>query len=144
MPLAKDLSEFIALLNSNRVEYVIVGAHALAFHGVPRFTGDIDFLVRPSVENAARVAAALQEFGFKSLTAADFTAEGQVLQLGFPPNRVDVLTSISGCGFDEVWEGRVDSNLDGQPVSFIGREEFRKNKRASGRPKDLADLDSLQ
>src|SRR5258706_10104952 len=100
MPLPKDLREFIGLLNSNGVEYVVVGAHALAFHGVPRFTGDIDFLVRPSHENAARVVAALHEFGFKSLTVADFTTEDQILQLGFPPNRIHVLTSISGCSFD--------------------------------------------
>ena len=123
---------------------MIVGAHALAFHGVPRFTGDIDFLVRPSEENAARVASALHEFGFKSLTAADFTSEGQILQLGFPPNRIDVLTSISGCSFDEAWAARVLSTLEGHAVSFLGLEQFKKNKLASGRPKDLADLDSLK
>ena len=144
MPLPKDLREFIGLLNSNGVEYVIVGAHALAFHGMPRFTGDIDFLVRPSAENAACVVAALHQFGFKSLTVADFTAEDQIVQLGFPPNRIDVLTSISGCSFAEVWAGRKESTLDGQPVSFLGLDEFKKNKRASGRPKDLADLDSLE
>jgi hypothetical protein len=144
MHLAKDLKEFIALLNANEAEYVIVGAHALAWHGTPRFTGDIDFLVRPSPENARRVESAMHQFGFPALTASDFVAEDSIVQLGYPPNRIDILTSISGCSFDEVWAGKVRGQMDGLLVNFIGRTEFKTNKLASGRPKDMADLDSLE
>jgi hypothetical protein len=124
---------------------VIVGAFALAYHGLPRFTRDIDVLVRPSAENAARVVAALRDFGFTSgITAGDLALEDRVLQLGHPPLRIDVLTSISGISFEEVWGGRVAAELDGVPVFFIGREQFVRNKRAAGRAKDLADIEPLE
>ena len=145
MRLPKDFKEFIELLNSNRVEYVIVGGYALAFHGTPRYTGDIDFLVRCSPENAARLEKCLHAFGFGSLgiTAADFLKSGQVVQLGFPPHRIDIVTSITGVDFDEIWPLRIASELDGQPVSFIDRGSFVKNKKATGRMKDLADVEAL-
>jgi hypothetical protein len=143
--LQKDLREFIELLNSARVEYVVVGGHAVAFHGHPRFTGDIDFLVRASPENALRIIDVLKRFGFggTGLVAADFEAAGRIVQLGRPPNRIDLLTAISGVDFDEVWATRIASTLDGIDVAFIGKDALLKNKRASGRAKDLADVEAI-
>jgi len=117
MRLEKDLREFIALLNSNEVEYVIVGAFALAFHGRPRYTGDIDILVRPSPDNGAKLERAISVFGFSSvgLSAADFLAPDQVVQLGRAPNRIDILTSLTGVDFEEVWDQRVESEIDALP-----------------------------
>jgi predicted nucleotidyltransferase len=145
MRLPKDLREFIESLNSHHVEFVIVGGYALAFHGVPRYTGDIDILVRPTPENAAQLIGAIREFGFGStgLTDADFLVPGQVIQLGYPPNQIDLLTAITGVGIDEIWEHRVAGQLDGVAVHFIGRESFIKNKAATGRTKDKADLETL-
>jgi hypothetical protein len=144
--LQKDLREFIALLNSQKVDYVVVGGHAVAYHGYPRFTGDIDFLVRPTTENAQKVMAALEGFGFGAIgiSANDFTREGQVVQLGRPPNRIDLLTSISGVSFDEVWSGRVRLDLDGDPVFLIGADQLLHNKRSTGRLKDMADAEQIE
>jgi hypothetical protein len=143
--LAKDLREFIESLNSHKVEFVIVGAHALAFHGHPRYTADLDILFRRSAENAARLQRAIQQFGFGSvgLAADDFLQPEQVVQLGHPPNRIDLLSSISGAEFDEVWSSRVEGRLDDVPVHFISRAALVKNKRATGRLQDLADLEAL-
>jgi hypothetical protein len=129
------LREFIELLSSNEVEFVLIGGHAVAFHGYPRLTLDADFLVRPSPDNAQRVVAALQQFGFGDvgLSTADFERPAQVIQLGVPPNRIDILTSISGVSFDEVWAGRVEIEIDGLALSVIGRAELLHNKRASGK-----------
>ena len=145
MPLQKDLKEFIESLNSHHVEYLIVGAFALAFRGVPPSTGDIDFLVQRSPENAARVEEVLVQFSFAwlGLSLAVFMAPNQVIQLGLPPNRIDLLTSIAGVEFEEAWAGRVAANLHGIPVSFIGRECLIRNKRATGRTRDRADLEAL-
>ncbi|MBZ5620640.1 MAG: nucleotidyltransferase [Acidobacteriia bacterium] len=145
MRLSKDLREFIESLNSHAVEYVIVGAYALAYHGSPRYTGDVDILIRPSAENADRLEGAIRKFGFGSLGlgADDFREPYQVIQLGHPPNRIDLLTGLTGVLFDEAWEGREPGDLDGIPVQFIGREAFLKNKRATGRLKDRADLEAL-
>ena len=140
-----DFKELLGLFNAHRVEYVVVGGYALAFHGAPRFTGDLDLLVRPTDENAGRIVAALQAFGFGSLglTSADFLDPDRVVQLGVPPVRVDLLTSISGVRWDDVASGRVRGAYGEVPVDFIGRQEFVKNKRASGRHRDLADLEAL-
>ena len=145
MDLAPDLREFLESLNSKKVEYVVVGGYAQAYHGRPRFTGDIDVLVRPSEDNSLRLVAALAGFGFTQLglTEEDFAAEGQVIQLGVAPNRIDILTSITGCDFEEVWRTRIRTELGGVPVNMIGKQEYIKNKRASGRARDLADLDAL-
>jgi hypothetical protein len=142
----KDLREFIALLNSHAVEYVIVGGHAVAYHGFPRFTGDMDFFVRASAPNAARVIAVLQAFGFKEMSGLELTlAEaGKVVQLGRPPNRIDLLTGISGVTFDEAFAGSVGTELDGLAVRMIGFAELVKNKSASARPKDIVDLQQLK
>jgi hypothetical protein len=145
MDLSKDLSEFIRSLNSNNVEYVVVGGYAQAYHGRPRFTGDIDILIRPSAENAARLRSALNQFGFSAvgLQEEDFTREEQIIRLGMAPNRIDILTSLTGCNFEDVWATRVPAKIADLPVNFISKEQYIRNKRAVGRPQDVADLDAL-
>jgi hypothetical protein len=143
--LHKDLREFIGLLNSHGVDYLIVGGHAVAFHGYPRFTGDTDFFVRPTAKNAERLMRVLGAFGFGDigLDIGTFTLPDKVVQLGRPPNRIDLLTSISGVGFEAGWDSRVAAELDGLPVWFIGREALLQNKRAAGRIKDADDIEKL-
>jgi nucleotidyltransferase DUF2204 len=145
MPLHPDWKEFLHLLNSHGVEYLVVGAHARGLYGIPRYTRDIDIFLRRSPANATRVESVLREFGFASLriTAEDFLTPGRVVQLGVEPYRIDLLTSISGVEFDEAWSDRVTADLGGVPVSFISLRAFRKNKLAAGRPRDLADLADL-
>ena len=145
MEVQKDFRDLLELLNAHKVEYMIVGAYALAFHGAPRYTGDIDIFVRPDPENAQRVMAALNDFGFGSagLTAADFEIGDKVVQLGFPPVRVDIVTSITGVSWKEAASGRVEGIYGNIPVYYIGREQFVSNKRALGRKKDLADMEAL-
>jgi predicted nucleotidyltransferase len=144
--LDKNLREFIELLNSAKVEYLIVGGHAVGYHGKPRFTGDIDFFLAVSEQNAEAVMGALNKFGFGEigLSAEDFLKPDFVVQLGYPPNRIDLVTGISGVGFAEAWAERIDGELDGVPVHFIGREHLIQNKRASGRPKDIEDVRVLE
>jgi hypothetical protein len=146
MPLNKDWREFIELLNSNRVEYVVVGAFAVAWYGYPRFTADLDILIKPDSINAARMLEALQQFGFGALgiEAGDLTAAGQVIQLGVKPNRIDILTSISGVRFEEAWRDRMEGSLDGIPVTFIGRDALIRNKESTGRAKDKGDAEELR
>jgi hypothetical protein len=143
--LPNDLKEFIGLFNSAKVDYLIVGGHAVAFHGYPRLTGDFDFWIRPTFENAERVARVLSTFGFPDLEseASVFTQPEQIIQLGRPPNRIDILTSASGLDFEQAWRNRVAGHLDSLPVFFLDKEALLKNKRASGRLKDLADVDEL-
>ena len=143
--LQADLREFIVLLNSHHVEYLVVGGHAVAFHGHPRFTGDIDFLIRRTADNAERVLNVLTAFGFGGvgITEEDLLQPARVVQLGHPPNRIDILTSISGVAFEVAWEGRVATELDSQIVNLIGWNDLLQNKRAAGRAKDLADVQKL-
>ena len=143
--LQTDLSEFIGLLNSHGVEYLIVGGHAVAYHGHPRFTGDIDFFVRPTRDNADRLLQVLRAFGFGGLDvgAGDFTVPDRTVQLGRPPNRIDILTSISAVSFDEAWNGRVAGRLGGHAVNFPGWEALIRNKTASARDKDHLDVKTL-
>ena len=143
--LQADLKEFIALLSSHSVEYLIVGGHAVAFHGHPRFTGDIDFFIRATPSNVQRLLAVLNDFGFGSLgiTDRDLLEPKRIVQLGRPPNRIDLLTSISGVDFDSAWESRIDSIMDDQRVIMIGWNELLRNKKAAGRQKDLADVEEL-
>ena len=145
MKLERDLREFIELLNAHEVRYLVVGAHAVAFHGRPRYTADIDFFVDSSPENAQRISDTLQEFGLVDIgvNSADFTASDLIVQLGIEPNRVDIMTSISGVTFNEAWGSRTAGELDGLPVHFISKELLRRNKAAVGRKQDLADLDYL-
>ena len=146
MALPKDFREFLELLNSHGVEYVIVGGFALAWHGRPRFTGDIDILIRRTPENARRTADVIEAFGFRPLrvTAEELMKEGQIVQMGLRPIRIDVITSISGVDTELVWLRRIAGEMDSIPVWFIDRESFLANKRASGRPQDLADVEELE
>lgn len=145
-PLPGDWKELLTLFEERKVEYVVVGAMALAIHGFPRYSGDLDLFVRAAPENAVRIVQALAEFGFGllGLTAEDFCQENIVIQLGVAPHRVDLMTSIDGVHFEEAWEGHVRAKLDGLELSFIGRSELLKNKLASGRTKDLADAENLR
>ena len=145
MPLTKDSREFIECLRSNKVEFLIVGALAVSWHGFPRYSGDIDFFVRPGGENAVRLMAALEQFGFGGLGIQmdDLTAENRVIQLGVEPNRIDLMTSISGVSFEEAWQSRVSATLDGIEVDLIGRKALIRNKRAAGRSRDLIDVHEL-
>lgn len=146
MPLSKDLREFVECLNSNAVEYLIVGALAVSWHGYPRYSADIDFFLNASPSNAARVLGAIREFGFGSLEISldDLTAPARVIQLGQEPNRIDLMTSISGVGFDEAWQTRVEGSLDGIAVNFIGRAALLRNKASTGRAKDRLDVEELR
>ena len=145
MELQKDFKEFFECLNARRVEYLIVGSYALAFHGSPRFTGDIDVYVKPDRINADKIISALDDFGFGAigLTPEDFMSSDKVVQLGYSPIRIDIMTSISGVDWEEASKGAVEGDYGSVPVKFIGRREFVLNKRASGRKKDLADLEAL-
>ena len=146
MLISKDLREFVELLNSNGVEYVVVGALAVAWHGYVRYSADLDILIRTGEPNVERVLTAMDQFGFGSLGLGkrDLAAAGTVIQLGVQPNRIDLLTSITGVSFEAIWIGRTPGTLDGVPVQFIGREELIKNKEATGRAKDLGDVDELR
>lgn len=146
MRLSNDLKEFLESLNSRGVDYVIVGAHSLAFHGRPRYTGDLDILVRATSGNASRLVDLLNQFGFTdtAFKESDFTESEQMIQLGRPPNRIDLLTSITGVSSDEAFATKVRAELDGIPVFILGRDALIQNKRAVGRPRDLADLETLE
>jgi hypothetical protein len=146
MPLPKDWRAFIASLNSSGVEYLIVGAVALAHHGFPRYTGDLDILVHNTPENAQRLEVALRDFGFAELglKQSDFVESYRVIQLGVAPNRIDLLTSLTGVTFEEAWPERAEAELEGMPVHFIGRRALIQNKKATRRPQDLADLEALE
>lgn len=143
-----DFRDVLLALSAEGAEFLVVGAHALALHGVPRATGDLDVLVRPSLDNAARVMRALVRFGAPiasaGVTTEDFATPGVVYQIGLPPSRIDVLTQISGVTFDEAWADRQASTLEGATVHFIGRDTLIRNKQATGRPKDIADVSRLR
>ena len=145
MEAQKDFRDLLELLNAHKVEYMIVGAYALAFHGAPRYTGDMDIYVKPNSTNAQRIMAALNDFGFGSveLSVTDFELEDKVVQLGFPPVRVDIVTSITGVSWEEAASGRIEGRYGDVLVYYIGRGEFISNKRRLGRKKDLADLEAL-
>jgi hypothetical protein len=145
MDVQPDFRDLLALFNKNNVDYVIVGGYALAFHGAPRYTGDLDILVKADRENAARILAALDAYGFGSLAISidDLSEPRKVIQLGFPPVRIDILTSITGVSWEDVHRDRVAASFGDVPVHFIGRRQFVLNKRAVGRKRDLADLEAL-
>ena len=147
--LTDDWSEFLRLLQKHRVRFLVVGAHALAAHGRPRFTGDFDVFVDATPANARRVYGALREFGVGGIITEELFAspEGSGaagLTIGVPPTRLDVLKSISGVTFAEAWRSRIFARFDGKPVPIIGLDAYVKNKRASGRAKDLLDLALLE
>jgi hypothetical protein len=144
--LDEDLRELLASLIAHRVDFLVAGGHAVAFHGYPRYTEDLDLYVRATRENGARILVALEAFGFGGLglTADDFTADDRVIQLGRAPNRVDLLTRLWGVDFDDAWSRRVEASLDAIPVAMLGRTDLIRNKRATGRPQDLADVAALE
>ena len=146
MALSKDWREFLELLNSRGVDYVIVGAQSLAFHGRPRHTGDLDILVRPTPDNARLLLTLLNQFGFEqsSFKETDFLQPEQIIQLGRAPSRIDLLTSISGVSTNEAFTSKISAILDGIPVFILGRDALIRNKRSVGRPQDLADLAVLE
>ena len=142
--LPRDFREFLRLLNSNAAEYIVVGGYAVNYHGYSRSTGDIDIWVGSRDDNAARVAAALRQFGFASATTDLFAGEDKIVRIGVPPLRLEILTSVSGLQFDESYNNRQVVEVDGVSVPFLNLNDLRKNKRAAGRAKDLADLDELE
>lgn len=146
MQLSRDLSEFVASLSANGVRYLVVGGYAVAAHGHPRFTKDLDIWIEATPDNAQRVLKALDAFGFPGLglVAADFVEPGSVIQLGNPPQRIDLLTSMSGVQFGECYEMRVQLFVGSQSVDFIDLDNLVRNKTASGRPQDLADVAALR
>lgn len=146
MLFTREFREFVELLNSNKVEYLVVGAFAVAWHGHPRFTGDLDIWIRPDAENAGHLLDALQQFGFGSLdiNIEDLATAGQIIQLGIQPNRIDLITSISGVAFEAAWDGRIEGSIDDVPVNFIGRTALIQNKESTGRAKDRGDAEELR
>jgi hypothetical protein len=145
MELNQDFKEFIVLLNFHKVEYLVVGGYAVGFHGHPRYTGDIDFWIAISDENAERMLLALREFGFGSidLKKEDFLKENLILQLGYEPCRIDILTSITGVSFKECFERKVIAEMEGLRINFINIKDLKENKSKTGRAKDLGDIENL-
>jgi hypothetical protein len=143
----EDFLDLLGALIAAGARFLVVGAHAMAVHGVPRATGDLDVWVSTEAANVDKVWAALLRFGAPvaemGVSRDDLTRPEQVVQIGLPPRRIDVLTSISGVSFDEAWSGRVNRQIGGLAVPFLGREELVRNKRAAGRIKDRADLEAL-
>ena len=146
MRLSNDWREFLESLNSRGIDYVVVGAHSLAFHGRPRYTGDLDILVRATRENAAKLVDLLNQFGFADVgfKESDFTEPDQLIQLGRAPNRIDLLTSITGVTTDQALASKVSADLAGIPVFILAKDALIRNKRAVGRPQDIADLKVLE
>ena len=146
MELDQDFNEFVQLLLANNVRFLIIGGYALAAHGAPRYTGDLNTWLWVNSDNAERVIAALEAFGFGSLnTTRDVLLQPYiVIQLGYPPHRIDLLTGIDGVNFDDAWSRRVEFVIDGRNVPFISREDLITNKKAVARPQDLADVATLE
>jgi hypothetical protein len=146
--MTEDWSDLLAALVGARARFIVVGAHALAVHGVPRATQDLDVWIEATADNAVRVWQAPVDFGAPledlGIQAVDFTRPGTVIQLGVPPNRIDILTGISGVSdFEATWRNRVEHDVEGRPIPFLGRDALIANKRAAGRLKDLADIEAL-
>ncbi|CAN5779391.1 nucleotidyl transferase AbiEii/AbiGii toxin family protein [soil metagenome] len=146
MDLDRDFREFVGSFIGHEVRFLLIGGYALAAHGLPRATGDLDTWVWLDRDNASKIIAALDEFGFGSLglSVDDFVEPEIVVQLGYPPHRIDIITSIDGVDFDDAWERRMMVNVGGVEVPIIGREELILNKIAAGRPQDLADVARLR
>lgn len=145
MRLDPDFAELLGLLLEREVRFLVVGGYAVAAHGHPRYTGDLDLWLLVDPGNAASVVSALEDFGFSALglTEEDFLRPAGVVQLGYPPLRIDLLTSVDGLDFSDCWPRRVHVGVNGLDVPFIGRSDLLRNKRASGRLQDLADLEAL-
>ncbi|MBA2498663.1 MAG: nucleotidyltransferase [Chitinophagaceae bacterium] len=143
---SQDFREFIELLIKHKAEYLIVGGYAVGVHGHPRYTGDLDIWLNPSSENAELILKSVNEFGFSSygLKQSDFTKPGNVIQLGYPPFRIDLLTEIDGVTFNECYKNRKVVTIDNLVVNFIGFDDLLKNKKQSGRLRDIDDIDNLK
>lgn len=143
--LPPDFKDFLQLLNSHHVEYLLIGGYAVGYHGYPRATGDMDIWIAIHPQNAEQVVAALKEFGFDlpDLSAELFLKENQVIRMGVPPVKIDITTTISGVRFDECYAERIVDVLDGVQVNLISLKHLKANKKASGRLRDLADLENL-
>jgi hypothetical protein len=141
-----DFRDMLSAFSDAGVEYLLVGAYALAVHGLPRATGDIDIWIRPTPENARRSLEALASFGapLNQLTAEDLSTQGTVFQIGLAPRRIDVLTSIDGVSFETAWENHLTVLLDRLSIPVIGKEDLILNKRSTGRTRDLADAEQLE
>ncbi len=144
--LSKDFKEFIRLLNEHNVKYLVVGGYAVAFHGHPRYTKDLDIWIESSIDNATNLLKALDQFGFGSLglSLQDFLAPDQIIQLGYPPNRIDILTTAAGVDFETCYHSRVSTTIDETQVEFIDIENLKMNKLSTGRSQDLADTENLK
>jgi hypothetical protein len=144
--LNQDFREFIQLLNDNQVKYLIIGGYAVAVHGHPRYTKYLDIWVEMTSENADRMMTALNQFGFGSLglSPQDFQTPDQIIQLGYPPNRIDIITTPDGIDFETCYNSKLEIVIDDISINFIDLENLRKNKKASGRLQDLADLENLE
>jgi hypothetical protein len=145
MELQNDFEDLCASLNGRSVDYLIVGGYALAFHGAPRFTGDIDIFVRPALDNIHSLLTALGDFGFREspVRPVDLLCEGKILELGRPPVQVHIMASITGVSWETAWQSRQPGEYGKAPVYYLGREAFLANKKAAGRAKDLADIEAL-
>jgi predicted nucleotidyltransferase len=146
MILAKDFEEFVALLNKHDVEYMVVGGYALAFHGKPRHTGDLDIWINISEQNAEKLLLVIKEFGLASLglEKADFLNSGYITQIGYPPLRIDILNNIDGLEFKEAIKNKESIDVDGLLINYIGLHDFITNKKASGRSQDLTDIKEIE
>jgi len=146
MPVNPDFRDLLSALCAEGVEYLLVGAHAVAIYAEPRYTKDMDLWVRPSVENAHRVFRALQSFGapLEGIAVEDFADAEIIYQLGVAPNRVDIMMRIEGVGFEAAWTNRVERTYGDVPLHVISKEDLIRAKKASGRPQDLLDLEKLQ
>ncbi len=143
--LPNDFKEFLRLLNSHRVEYLLIGGYAVGYHGYPRATNDIDVWVAIHTDNAERLVNVMQAFGFSvpGLSKELFLEQEKIIRMGVPPMRIEVLTSISGVIFDECYAARIVGKMDGVQVNLINLDHLKQNKKASGRYKDLSDLEHL-
>ncbi|MBE0408661.1 MAG: hypothetical protein IBX69_02890 [Anaerolineales bacterium] len=144
--LNQDFKEFIQSLNDNQVHYLVIGGYAVALHGHPRYTKDMDVWIETNPENAAQIVKALEQFGFGSLglKADDFLIPDQIIQLGYAPNRIDLITTLQGIEFENCYASRVEVEIDDITVNFIDLENLKRNKKATGRHQDLADLENLE
>ncbi|MBI5290602.1 MAG: hypothetical protein HY872_01860 [Chloroflexi bacterium] len=144
--LNQDFKEFIQSLNDNQVRYLVIGGYAVAFHGHPRYTKDLDVWIAMNPDNAAKVVKALEQFGFGSLglKAEDFLVPDQIIQLGYAPNRIDLLTTLEGVEFENCYASRVEVEIDEIKANFIDLDNLKRNKKATGRHQDLADLENLE
>ena len=145
MEIQPDFRDLLKLFNAHSVDYLVVGGYALAFHGAPRYTGDMALFVKPDEINARKIIEALNKFGFNAegFSLSDFSKPEKVIQLGAPPVRVDIVTSLSGVSWEEAFSGRIEGKYGDTTVYYIGRDQFILNKSAIGRKRDLADLEAL-